>query len=423
MTGLSHADRRKIVRARSGSLLLDSALIAYAMWCLDFLCRHFGVGTPFLSRWPLLLLLAPLLALLWQARGSLAQVGYRNRLIQGDKEVPAASDQRLLVALLGGVQLGLVLLPMLLLGLSASSVVASVVLAAGFMFIGLRQPMGRSLAEYLAGARTTLKPIPASEVPPPWHQRLNSWIVLTVLLLTFVVGWIITDVSPGELLTGWPKAKHMVGELTTPDWSITSDVIQSLVETIFFALMASAFALPVAFAFSFLGARNVMSGTALGRFIYFVARFLMNLARSIEPVIWVIIFVLWAGTGPFAGMLALFVHSVAALSKLYSEAIESIDNGPVEALQATGASPLHVLRYGIVPQVIPPFISFTVYRWDINVRMATILGFVGAGGIGKMLIEYTQLGTWPKVGVIIVFITLVVWLMDIASSKARERLV
>ncbi len=148
----------------------------------------------------------------------------------------------------------------------------------------------------------------------------------------------------------------------------------------------------------------------------------MNITRSIEPLVWAIIFILWVGVGPAAGMLALFVHSVAALGKLYCEAIESIDPGPVEAIQATGANALQVLRYGVVPQVIPPFLSFTVYRWDINVRMATILGLVGGGGIGTMLIEYQQMGAWSKVGTIIVFITLVVWAMDWASSKARQKL-
>jgi phosphonate transport system permease protein len=138
--------------------------------------------------------------------------------------------------------------------------------------------------------------------------------------------------------------------------------------------------------------------------------------------VWAIIFVLWVGVGPFAGMLALLVHSVAALGKLYSEAIESIDPGPVEAIRATGAGFLQVLRYGVVPQVVPPFLAFTVYRWDINVRMATVLGLVGGGGIGDLLINYQQLAAWSKVGTIIVAITLVVWLMDVASSKARERL-
>ena len=116
------------------------------------------------------------------------------------------------------------------------------------------------------------------------------------------------------------------------------------------------------------------------------------------------------------------MHSVAALGKLYSEAIEGIDEGPVEAMRATGARNVHVLRYGIVPQVVPPFLGFTVYRWDINVRMATLLGLVGGGGIGEDLIYYNQIGHWPKVGTVLLFITAVVWIMDIASSKARERL-
>ena len=147
-----------------------------------------------------------------------------------------------------------------------------------------------------------------------------------------------------------------------------------------------------------------------------------DVVRSVEPVVWAIVFCIWVGIGPFAGMLALFVHSVASLAKLYSEAIESIDVGPVEAIRATGANGVQVLRYGVVPQVVLPFLSFTIYRWDINVRMATILGFVGAGGIGKLLVDNQFNGYWSKVGTIVVFIVLVVWAMDWASSRARQRL-
>ncbi len=143
----------------------------------------------------------------------------------------------------------------------------------------------------------------------------------------------------------------------------------------------------------------------------------MNFVRAVEPLVWALIFISWVGIGPFAGVLALWVHSVAALTKLYSEQIESIDPGPMDAITATGASTLQVLRYGVVPQVIPPFLSFTIYRWDINVRMSTIIGFVGGGGIGYILKPRVDLGEWGEVGTLVLLIAATVWVMDISQRE------
>ena len=145
--------------------------------------------------------------------------------------------------------------------------------------------------------------------------------------------------------------------------------------------------------------------------------------RAVEPLVWALIFISWVGIGPFAGVLALWVHSIAALVKLYSEQIENIDHGPVEAITATGASTLQVLRYGVVPQVIPPFLSFTIYRWDINVRMSTIIGFVGGGGIGFLLQQNIRLLDYRAAAVQMLAIALVVATMDYTSALIRERFV
>ncbi len=425
MTPLPLDERWRMARARAGSLLMDTVLVAYAAWCIQFLLVRMELGGAYLTRWPLLLAGAPILALLWRAStNSLGQRGYRDRLVQVDDAAREATpDQRLTAALVGAVSVAAVVGLPVALGGSSTGIVLAVVLAAGLGWVRMIDAQARSLGERWAGVRPTLRPLVKTRVAEAWYRRPNGWAVLLLLGLTFAVGWSITGVKVDRFVSGWGNARPMLEQLTTPDWAITGRVIELMVETVFIALVASALALPVAFVLSFLGARNVMRRTAGGRAVYFLARFLMNLTRSVEPIIWVIIFLLWVGMGPFAGVLALFVHSVAALSKLYSEAIESIDPGPVEALEATGASPMHVIRYGMVPQVIPPFLSFTVYRWDINVRMATILGFVGGGGIGELLLPLTQMGVYSKVGVIIVFITIVVWIMDIASSKARERLV
>ena len=198
--------------------------------------------------------------------------------------------------------------------------------------------------------------------------------------------------------------------------------LTALVETIYLALLATVLAIPFAFTLSFFAARNLMPKTFLGNTVYLVIRTIATIFRSIEAIVWAIIFSVWVGIGPFAGMLALMIHSIAALTKLYSEQIENIDPGPVEAIKATGASTLQIWIYAVIPQIISPYLAFTIYRWDINVRMATIVGFVGGGGIGLLLLQQQQLLRWHNVGLIIWLIAAVVWTMDMISAKVRTKL-
>ncbi|MDA1329718.1 MAG: ABC transporter permease subunit [Chloroflexi bacterium] len=169
--------------------------------------------------------------------------------------------------------------------------------------------------------------------------------------------------------------------------------------------------------------RRSGEGVKIGMAIYTVSRTIMNIVRSIEPLIWAIVASIWVGLGPFAGTMALTVHTIAALGKLYSEAIESIDQGPLEALQATGANRLQTIVYAVVPQILPPFISFTIYRWDINVRLSTIIGLVGGGGIGFVLIQWMRLYQYENVGIAVWLITITVATLDYVSSTIRERFV
>lgn len=160
-----------------------------------------------------------------------------------------------------------------------------------------------------------------------------------------------------------------------------------------------------------------------GFVIYTITRTILNALRSIEPLVMAIIAVIWVGIGPFAGSLALALHTIAALAKLYSEQVESIDDGPLEAIHATGANKLQTIVYAVIPQIIPPYISFTMYRWDINVRMSTIIGFVGGGGIGFLLQQNINLLSYRAASVQMLAIAVVVASMDYISSKIRERIV
>jgi len=209
-------------------------------------------------------------------------------------------------------------------------------------------------------------------------------------------------------------------------WQLTDTFVlsaQKMVETIFLALMGTFFAMLVSIPLSFLGARNLMLGSRVGWLVYSFVRTIFNVLRSIETLILAVIMAVVVGLGPFAGVMAIVIHSIGAMGKLYSEAIESIDPGPIEAITATGANRVQVILFAVVPQVVPQFLSFTMYRWDINVRLSTVIGLVGGGGIGFLLIQYINLLQWNQAGAALWMIGAIVILMDYASATIRARLV
>lgn len=280
------------------------------------------------------------------------------------------------------------------------------------------QSPGRAFVErtndFLKGTRPVLA--------RSWWLTCSGLTLLAILALTVLLGWVITEVNLFSLLSadGLGGARRIFAALFTPEFDIVGLTLSAMVETIFIALMATLIAVPVAFVGSFFCARNLMRGHWASLTLYNVLRVVFNFTRSIEPLIWAIIFSVWVGIGPFAGMLALALHSVAALVKLYSEQIENIDAGPIEAIEATGANRVQVVWYAVVPQIVLPYLSFTIYRWDINIRMATIIGLVGGGGIGSLLMQYQGLARWNEVGTMVLAIAIVVWIMDYASARVRE---
>ncbi|RYZ90916.1 MAG: phosphonate ABC transporter, permease protein PhnE [Proteobacteria bacterium] len=263
----------------------------------------------------------------------------------------------------------------------------------------------------------------AVKIERSWYKTFSGWQLLLFLIVTFIVGVKTTKVSITELLDedGFAGAMRLFHGLFSPNLDILPKAVLNIIETVFMAFMATSLAIPVAFVMSFFCARNIMKGP-VAYTVYMTLRTLLNFTRAIEALIWAIIFSVWVGIGPFAGMLALMIHSVASLAKQYSEMVETVSEGPIEGIQSTGATKLQTVWFAVVPQVILPYISFTVYRWDINVRMATIIGLVGGGGIGTMLIQYQGQAMWPEVGCIILVIAVVVWGMDQASSVIREAL-
>ena len=210
------------------------------------------------------------------------------------------------------------------------------------------------------------------------------------------------------------------------EWEFSEELklaVEKMIETIFIGMMATFFGIVLSLPFSFLAARNLMSANALTLGIYYLVRGVLNIVRSIEPLIWAILAVIIVGLGPWAGIIALTVHSIAALGKLYSEAIESISPGPIEAITATGANWFQVIVYAVIPQVIPPFVSFTIYRWDINIRLSTIIGLVGGGGIGFLLTQWIRNLDYRAAGIAVWFIAITVAILDYVSAEIRERFV
>ncbi|MDH7485644.1 MAG: ABC transporter permease subunit [Anaerolineae bacterium] len=168
---------------------------------------------------------------------------------------------------------------------------------------------------------------------------------------------------------------------------------------------------------------DVQRPVPTGMIVYNITRTILNALRSIEPLIMVVAFAVWVGIGPFAGVMALALHTIAGLGKLYSEQVENILEGPIEAVTATGANRLQTIVYAVIPQIVPPYIAFTIYRWDINVRMSTIIGFGGGGGIGFLVQQNLNLLKYRDASVQMIAIAIVVATLDYASAKVRERIV
>ncbi|HID33264.1 MAG TPA: phosphonate ABC transporter, permease protein PhnE [Anaerolineae bacterium] len=228
---------------------------------------------------------------------------------------------------------------------------------------------------------------------------------------------------PGETQTHQVRAEQHKPYGNLQPTQTLSLIWEKIGETIALAFLATVLGAILALPFSFLAARNLMFHNRFTRGVYYVVRTTLNIVRSIETLMWAIIFAVWVGLGPFGGMLALMIHTIAALGKLYSEAIESIDPGPIEAVRATGANDLQVIAYAVIPQILPSFASFTLYRWDINVRMSTVIGLISDAGIGFLVIQWIRLNQFSAMATAILAIMFAVTALDYASSMIRKRII
>jgi phosphonate transport system permease protein len=235
-----------------------------------------------------------------------------------------------------------------------------------------------------------------------------------------VLAWVAWDTGadPVRLINGIPWILDFLRRSVPPDPSVLPAALAGALKTVEIALLGTAVAAALALPLGFLSARNVAPAP-----LFQPARVVLNFFRSIDTLVYALVFVAAVGLGPFPGVLAVIAYTTTSLAKLYSEAIEGIEPGPVDAVTATGATRLQVLRYGVLPQVLPLFLSYVLYRLETNIRAATVLGFVGAGGIGFYLQTYLRMIDYRAASTALLVTIAMVMIVDALSSKLRARLV
>jgi phosphonate transport system permease protein len=260
-----------------------------------------------------------------------------------------------------------------------------------------------------------------------------GWGSLTLAVLWFTAREIGLD--PFALITG---ADHMWDFLTRmfpPDLNYIFLLGRATVETIQIAIWGTLLAVVLSIPLSLLAARNTTPLVRLPWFnehwerlglhllVFHVTRMFLNVLRGINELIFALIFVSAVGLGPFAGVLAIAVHATGMLAKFCGEEIEGVDRGQVEAMQATGASKMQIILFAVIPQAIPAFISYSIFRFDVSIRSATVLGLVGAGGLGFSLIKTLKLFKYHETATCILVIFLLVWVSDWVCTKWRAKVI
>lgn len=264
-----------------------------------------------------------------------------------------------------------------------------------------------------------------AELPPtPAHVRRNRrllWALGLVVVAVAVFNLITLDLPSAERVLRGLRSNlaPLVRGFVQPSWETAPLAIGSMAETFFMAVIGTTIGAVLAFPLSFLAAGNLLGGTAFA----WPGKTLLVAVRTFPEILLAIIFVAATGPGPTAGIMAVGIHSIGFLGKIFADVIEGIDQGPNEAIRAAGGNQLEVFMYSVVPQVLPEFASNVLYRFEINLRAATVLGLVGAGGIGLPLIQRIQFRRWEEVSMILIVIVVVVIVVDAISSRIRRQLV
>lgn len=263
-------------------------------------------------------------------------------------------------------------------------------------------------------------PKPEIVVPQqPLSRRMQSWILFVALAAILVWSW-----SPAEMyrftaiFTDWRNMAEFGQAFLKPNFLDWRTYVSDMVVTVQIAIWGTVLAAVVGAPFAILASSNISQV-----WIVQPVRRLMDACRAINEIVFALLFVVAVGLGPFAGVMALFIHNVGVFSKLYSEAVEAIDPRPVEGIRATGARRLPEIIFGVIPQVIPLWSSYALYRLETNVRSATTLGIVGAGGIGQTLYESIRSFQYGETAAQMIIVVLTVMIIDMLSAQFRKRLI
>jgi phosphonate transport system permease protein len=275
--------------------------------------------------------------------------------------------------------------------------------------------MGRILVKSLAGLSTG----PAPQLPPPPAHYGRSALATVVLAIVFGYAAQVVELRPLELLRDVGNIGVFLKGYLHPSLAHLREYVWQCIVTVCIALWGTVLALAIAVPLGLLGARNLSPHPLL----YHLARRCMDLFRAVNEFVFALMFVTAVGLGPFAGMLALGVHTGGVLGKLLSETVEAIDPGQVEGVAAVGAARLHVISFGVVPQVLPNFLSYILLRFESDIRSAAVLGMVGGGGIGFYLWDTIRSFNDREAATVILLIVAMVMGIDVISARIRRAVI
>ena len=265
-------------------------------------------------------------------------------------------------------------------------------------------------------ARTDAETRVAANLGRDWSRTVWNVVIWSVLAAALLWSWGPAEMGRWTYLfsDAGNMAQYAAG-FSHPDFSQWRYYISEMLVTVNIAVWGTFLSVLLAIPFGILSAHNMVPW-----YILQPSRRLMDFFRAIHEIVWAVLFVVAVGLGPFAGVMALFIHTTGVLAKLFSEAVEAIDPRPVEGIRATGASKLQEVIYGVIPQVLPLWISYALYRLETNIRSATVLGVIGAGGIGQVLFESIRGFYYPESAAILLIVVATVMITDVVSQFLRR---
>jgi len=253
----------------------------------------------------------------------------------------------------------------------------------------------------------------------PKFTKWLRWIVVIFLVIPLIWSAAGLEISPSRIWKAPGQILTLLGGMFPPNWSGTPKTLELILESLYVAWIGTIIGATLSFPLAFLAATNVAP-----RWVTLPVRSFLSAIRAFPELVLAIMFIPAFGLGPFAGTLAIGLHSIGTLGKLSSEVIEGVDDGPIEAIKASGGTFFQQMRFGVVPQALPTIVAYWLYRFEINIRASAVLGVIGAGGVGAEIVGRLRFrADWPKAGAVLILTILTVLLIDTASSSIRRRII